>query len=231
MTKLNSTNFDFVVFDFDGVLVESTTLKTQTFKDVIKEFPSESQEKFIEYHKRNGGVSRWGKFEYLLREIIKLDDEELIKLKVDELVDKFAGRLKFGIDSLGLTPGAVDLLASLEKLGKPCYIVSGAATSEVESIVKRTEIAKYFQFVLGSPQNKVQNLNFLKSEGRLKGRGIFIGDSFTDYRSAKDFNMKFVFMENFSEWRNREEEENSFYLTVKNLEELNKILKEDNEAI
>ncbi|MBC7427497.1 MAG: HAD family hydrolase [Bacteriovorax sp.] len=230
MTKINSKDFDFVIFDFDGVLVNSTPLKTQIFLDSISEFSEKEKKEFIEYHKFHGGVSRWGKFDYFLRNIIKLENENEIKSKTELLVSRFTTFIADALELLELTEGSLSLLQTLKKTGKKCFIVSGAAETEVQAIVKRTNIEEYFEAVLGSPKNKKQNLNSLKEHGKIKGKGIFIGDSYTDYQSAIDFKMNFIFMKDFTEWEDRKDVEDHFYLTVGNLNELNNIITKDNEA-
>jgi len=231
VTKLNSKKFDFVVFDFDGVLVNSTAMKTNVFLEVISNYSVEEQNQFIEFHKRNGGVSRWDKFEYFFREIVKLADEREINQKASELADRFTFLLTREIETLTLTDGALLTLQSLEKLRKPCFIVSGASEKEVVTITKNNKIEKYFEVILGSPKNKHQNLSFLKQQGKLNGQGVFIGDSFTDYQSALDFKLFFIYMKSFSEWISREEYDQDFYLTIENLSELNTLLLNENEAI
>jgi phosphoglycolate phosphatase-like HAD superfamily hydrolase len=226
MIKLN--NFDFVIFDFDGVLVDSTTMKTQIFLDVVSKYSKAAQDEFIIYHKLHGGVSRWEKFDYFLREIVKLTSENDIIKTSKTLVDDFSEILGEKLKNLTLTEGALPLLKNLEKAQKSCFIVSGAFQDEVREVVKNNQISSYFSSILGSPKNKKENILSLKDQGQLIGKGIFIGDSFTDYTSARDFEMKFIFMKRFTEWKNWKLEESNFSLVVDDLKELNAyIINED----
>lgn len=229
MTKITSKSFDFVVFDFDGVLVESTTLKTNVFREVVKDYSINEQEAFITYHKLHGGVSRWDKFNYFLKEIVKVSDDEVLKVTSKKLADNFTALLSEKLQTLGLTVGSMELLQELKSLNKPCFIVSGGAQTEVISVCERNKIDHYFKTILGSPKNKQENLTFLKDSNELKGVGLFIGDSYTDFKSAKDFGMHFIFMSQFTEWADALQNEKDFYLIVKNLAELKQYLKaEDN---
>lgn len=227
MTKINSKNFDYVVFDFDGVLVESTTLKTNIFREVIKDYSTKEQEEFITYHMLHGGVSRWEKFTYFLKEIVKVNNDEVLKIISKKLADSFTALLSEKLKSLDLTVGSMELLCELKRLNKPCFIVSGGAQTEVVSVCERNKIDSYFKNILGSPKNKQENLTFLKESNELKGIGLFIGDSYTDFKSAKDFNMHFIFMDQFTEWADANQYEKHFYLTVKNLAELKQYLEEE----
>ena len=54
----------FIVFDFDGVVLDSVEIKTNAFAEIYSEYGSEIVSKVVEYHKRNGGLSRFEKFKY-----------------------------------------------------------------------------------------------------------------------------------------------------------------------
>lgn len=227
MENQNKLAFDYVVFDFDGVLVDSTGMKTSVFQKVIQSYPKEHQEAFITYHKLHGGVSRWEKFEYFLRSILKITDQKEIEENVKKMADSFTAILQEKIATLKLTNGSNELLEFLKKNNKRCYIASGAAEVEVKQIATLNNIQNYFKFILGSPKNKSDNLKFLKNNGEFQGRGLFIGDSFTDYKCAKEFGIDFIYMSNFSEWIEWEKNEQDFFLRVSDLKELINYLNKD----
>lgn len=216
---MNKINADYVIFDFDGVLVDSTAMKTSIFKEVVSDWPESLQEEFIKYHKLNGGLSRWQKFDYFLREIVKLDEQE-VKIKSPKLAEKFSQLLASKLSSLIFTAGAIELLKKFKAQQIPVFIVSGGAEVEVKEIVNRNQAVEYFELVLGSPVKKNENLILLKDQKKLEGKGIFIGDSYTDYNCAMEFGMSFIFMKEFSEWENWEEKQKDFFLIINNLTEL-----------
>ena len=43
-----------VIFDFDGVILESADIKTESFKDMVSDYPMEIAEQFVEYHMQIG---------------------------------------------------------------------------------------------------------------------------------------------------------------------------------
>lgn len=224
MEGQNKLTFDFVVFDFDGVLVDSTGIKTNVFKQVVQSYSREHQETFITYHKLHGGVSRWAKFEYFLRNILNITDNKEIEETVRKMADNFSEILQKKLATLKLTNGSNELLEFLKKNNKRCYIASGAAEVEVKKVAALNNVESYFKFILGSPRSKSDNLKILKEKGELQGRGLFIGDSFTDYACAKEFNIDFIYMSNFSEWIDWEKNEHDFFLKVSDLKELVKYL-------
>ena len=60
-----------VILDCDGVILDSNNLKTEAFKRVLgsKEYDSGLIRKFIMYHKKNGGVSRYEKFKVFIKRL------------------------------------------------------------------------------------------------------------------------------------------------------------------
>ena len=53
-----------IIFDFDGVLVDSVEIKTNAFAFIYKEYGDDIVDKVIYHHRLNGGMSRYKKFEY-----------------------------------------------------------------------------------------------------------------------------------------------------------------------
>ena len=55
-----------ILFDFDGVIVDSVDIKTIAFKELFSAFPEHSRE-IERYHLDHLGVSRYQKFEWIYR--------------------------------------------------------------------------------------------------------------------------------------------------------------------
>ena len=63
--------YQYIIFDFDGVLVESNEIRFNGFRKLFKDYPQEQVEQLIEYAKANGGVSRYKKIEFFFNTIRK----------------------------------------------------------------------------------------------------------------------------------------------------------------
>ncbi len=73
------------------------------------------------------------------------------------------------------------------------YVVSGTPHAEIQLIVKRRNMGKYFKGVFGSPETKGSIARRIISErGYDPEKVLFIGDSLTDYRGAKEAHLKFL---------------------------------------
>ena len=66
---------DTVIFDFDGVILESVSVKTDAFRSLFSFVPDHIDE-IIEYHLSHGGVSRFDKFRFIYQDILKKDLSE-----------------------------------------------------------------------------------------------------------------------------------------------------------
>ena len=58
-----------VIFDCDGVILDSNDIKSNAFARSLVDEDKELVKQFITYHKKNGGVSRFKKFEYFFKNI------------------------------------------------------------------------------------------------------------------------------------------------------------------
>ena len=72
----NILNYDYLIFDCDGVILDSNRLKSQAFSDALPDESLEQVKTFVEYHKEHGGISRYEKFRYYFREMKKSPDVE-----------------------------------------------------------------------------------------------------------------------------------------------------------
>ena len=70
--KLKNSNLDelqTILWDFDGVLMNSNEVRDHGFVEVLKDYPDEQVEKLMIFHQNNGGLSRYVKFKYFFEEI------------------------------------------------------------------------------------------------------------------------------------------------------------------
>ena len=53
-----------IIFDFDGVIVDSIAIRDEGFKKVLKNFGDDNVIRLLKYHRENAGLSRYNKFRY-----------------------------------------------------------------------------------------------------------------------------------------------------------------------
>ena len=75
-----------IIFDFDGVILKSHKVKSQAFYDLFSSYGKKISEKVLSYHLKNEGKSRFIKFKYIYKNILK---EKISKKKLDLLSKNF----------------------------------------------------------------------------------------------------------------------------------------------
>jgi phosphoglycolate phosphatase-like HAD superfamily hydrolase len=211
-----------VIFDFDGVIVESVDIKTEAFRELFKEYP-EHVDEIVAYHLENGGMSRYKKFSYIYDKILDqpLDDEHSQKLGVT-----FS---KIVLQKMLVCPfvnGAIKCLDLLSRNNIMLFIASGTPEDELRYIVQMRGLSGYFNGVYGTPSTKSKIITtIMKVHGLHNTEVIFVGDSINDYEGAKKTKVPFIARINKSVVPNPLLD---FDLpAVKDLSELNDLLDED----
>ena len=63
--SMKTAHWQAIIFDFDGVVVESGDIKTQAFANLYRSYGDLTiMTEVARYHKLNGGMSRYQKFHY-----------------------------------------------------------------------------------------------------------------------------------------------------------------------
>ena len=113
-----------VVFDCDGVLLVSNTLKVQVFREALAEhgFHPEDIARFSHYQTANFGTSRYRLFEHFLTwDDLKTRPEGVER---DVLVGTYARLLRGRYTRCATTPGMREVLDGLAARGLPLFVVS-----------------------------------------------------------------------------------------------------------
>ena len=75
-----------IIFDFDGVVLESLNVKTNAFKKLYEPYGSDISKRVVEHHLENGGVSRFDKIKFYHN--IFLGEEIDEKKRIEENIIK-----------------------------------------------------------------------------------------------------------------------------------------------
>lgn len=178
-----------VIFDFDGVLVESVDLKTEAFRKLFKPEGRIIADKVVDYHLRNTGVSRFNKFKYIYKNILK---RKLTKPTFNCLCDRFSNLVMEEVVRAPYVKGAKEFLDKYA--GKYKFFISSATPQkEIEYIIYKRGMNKYFKKIYGSPNTKVNIVKKILRCGKLKPcEVVYVGDSLSDYKAAKSQGAGFI---------------------------------------
>jgi len=177
-----------VVFDFDGVILESVDVKTRAFVALFDRWP-EHADAIRALHLENTGMSRYEKFVRIHRDILglPLGDEELARLG-----DEFGRLIRAEMLSCSFVPGARELLERVSVRHR-LFIASGTPEEEMRELVEERGLAGYFTGVYGSPASKGEIVRRIIEEHAFDpAELVFIGDALSDYHGARQADVAFV---------------------------------------
>jgi HAD superfamily hydrolase (TIGR01549 family) len=177
-----------IIFDFDGVIVESIDVKKEAFRRLFENYPQHINQ-IVEYHMRNGGISRFVKFEYIYREIFK---KELTEEESQRLGREFSENAVEGVITSPFVKGALEFLEKYHKDIK-CFVASGTPQDEMELVVDRRGLNQYFCGVYGSPTAKADIAREILRKYPLRPQEVlFVGDSINDFEGAQKVGVPFI---------------------------------------
>ncbi len=178
-----------IIFDFDGVILESASIKTDAFAEMVKAYPSEIGKKFVEFHLAHMGISRKVKFQYLIEDLL---GESCTEDKLDTLGQKFSEIVHSKILAAPFVSGVREFLeSSYKKLF--FYIASGTPQEEMRQIIVERGIEKFFAAVYGSPAKKEEIVeHMMQAQGYRKEDVLFVGVADTDIFAARALRIHFV---------------------------------------
>lgn len=178
-----------LVFDCDGVLLDSVPVKTRAFARLAEPYGDEARDRMVMYHTLHGGVSRYIKFAWFFREIL---NKEITPAQSAEWGQKFADYALDEVRKCPMIPGALDVLKSWkDKLG--LYVCSGAPVEELHLVLKERALEGYFKAIYGSPPSKAELLaNIVNMDARVAPEdALMIGDATTDRDAAEKVGTQF----------------------------------------
>jgi beta-phosphoglucomutase-like phosphatase (HAD superfamily) len=191
-------DFSTLVFDCDGVILDSNRVKSDAFFAVALPFGVDHAQRLLDYHHRHGGVSRNEKFAYFLDELVGIPAECRAET-LERLLGEYGRICARELLSCALIPGVAALLASIP-VGVAAYVVTGGAQAEIREVLWQRGLSDHFADILGSPTSKRDNMKSLERAGALSGRSLFFGDAALDMQLAEEFGLEFVYVHGASDW-------------------------------
>jgi len=181
-----------IIFDFDGVILDSLDVKTQAFYNMYLPYGEDIAAKAVKYHLEHGGISRYEKFRHYHRTFLgrEINDKQL-----EELAEEFSRRVMDGVIASPEVKGVRDFLEKYHDR-YPMWVVSGTPEGEMRDIVKAVGMDGYFVEVYGSPTKKGFLTRKILTENNLQPKElVFVGDATTDHEAAVENNTHFILRE------------------------------------
>lgn len=190
------TAYATLLFDCDGVVLNSNSVKTKAFWRVALPYGEAAAEALVAYHEENGGESRYRKFEYFIDSILGCaPDPGLLR----QLLDCFSAEVRCGLMECEM---AADIMALRSQTQATRWmIVSGGDQDELRWLFSRRGIADLFDGgIFGSPDTKFRILSRELASGNIVVPALFLGDSRLDYEAAVAAGVDFLFVSGWTEF-------------------------------
>ncbi|HAA44948.1 MAG: HAD superfamily hydrolase [Halomonas sp. 54_146] len=198
MPVFYAENYGTLIFDCDGVVLDSNTVKTEAFYQATLPFGKAAAQAMVDYHIANGGISRYKKFAYFLEHIALTHATNRKSLSLDELLQAYASHVYRGLLSCDVAPG-LELLRQQTPDAR-WLIVSGGDQVELRDVFAQRGIATWFDGgIFGSPDTKDEILARELANSNIAQPALFLGDSKYDYQAASAAGLDFVFLTEWSE--------------------------------
>ena len=192
-----------IIFDCDGVVLNSNFIKANCFYLSVKDLGDQLAEDFINYHKNQGGLSRFKKYDYLIDNILP-KYKILVKDKIllhKELISKYELLLQSHILNADVSPFLKELREQNNSID--WIMISGSDQIELREILNNKGIYEFFNLgIFGSPSSKESLLKENITQNKIKFPAIFFGDSRIDYYSAKKYEIDFLFLYEWTDLSN-----------------------------
>jgi HAD superfamily hydrolase (TIGR01549 family) len=177
-----------VVFDFDGVIVESTDVKDEAYRTLFSSHPDRLDE-IMRLHFDHVGLSRYEQFRMIYEQILELPFDEAER---DRLDHAFSSLVVEAVVACPPVPGATDVLERLHE-SHALFVASATPEAELQEIVSRRSLDAFFRGVHGAPARKADILrHVLEETGAAPSELLFVGDAPSDFAAASEVGVPFA---------------------------------------
>jgi HAD superfamily hydrolase (TIGR01509 family) len=180
-----------VLFDFDGVIVDSESIHKKTFMEILSIDVPENR-----WYNEFAGTGSRSIFVRLLEENSLEGDPEKLVEKRRELFNQYLDRLK-------PIPGLREFLKHLKEKKIKTAIVSGGHSSYINALLEMLDLKEFFYFIISAddiPYRKPDPKPFLIAAEQLGVKPeecMVIEDSYSGCEGARRAGMKLVWMRPF----------------------------------
>jgi HAD superfamily hydrolase (TIGR01549 family) len=194
MKSLFLNQYDLIIFDCDGVLMDVNLLKCEAFGKAVEGYPPEMVENFVNYCKNTFGISRYVKFKEFLSDFAK---EPFQENRYKSFLINYATICKEIYCYAEITLGCISTLTELFNQNKYLYVASGSDEKELKEVFIERDLSKYFCAIYGSPKTKLECTTIILNSHPNK-KAVFIGDALSDMKTAEELDIDFIYMSKYT---------------------------------
>lgn len=189
---MDCDNYSILIFDCDGVLIDSNNLKLEAAEDILSDYPQEVVDRFIGHFRKSFGRSRYDLFREFIEDFLEEPFEQSL---YDTLIDAYGKKCSELYLKSPVIEGVEAFLS--ENKGKTLYVASGGIESELKFVLSSRGLDHYFKEIYGSPPSKRENVAAIvkKHPG---ARALMLGDAHTDFEAAQANDIDFLFCSKYT---------------------------------
>ena len=189
------TPYKTILFDCDGVILDSNTIKTNAFKKIASIHGAMAENSLLDYHYKNPGISRFKKLVYFRENILKPNNLFNLEKSISEFGKNVFKEL--------CQCEATSCLSNIKNITKNSkwFVISSSDQIELRVVLKKHNLESFFDGgIFGSPNCKDEIIKRELYHNRIQHPALFFGDSISDYEVAIRNNMDFIFVYGWSEF-------------------------------
>lgn len=192
---LRFNDYDLIIFDCDGVLIDSNDLKIEAMGNALAALNVTGAElsECKKFFSENFGKSRFYHVDFFIDKILGLEQSEEVSFK-EKLLSAYSKQCKELYLTANLTPFIESLLKTSTAIK---YVASGSEQGELREVFKQRDLDNYFSDILGSPEKKHNHVSDILNKHK-KLTAVMIGDAVSDLEAAKNNHIDFIFYSPFS---------------------------------
>ncbi len=214
---MDLNKYQTLVFDCDGVVLDSNKVKTQAFYQAALPYGEAAAQALVDYHVSHGGISRYKKFAIFLEKIVPQYAPETEGPNLEKLLENYANYVKEGLLNCEVAEGLEELRKHTK--GTKWLIVSGGDQKELREVFAKRGLDKLFNGgIFGSPDTKGEILAREIANDNIQAPAFFLGDSVYDHQAATAQNIDFLFLHSWTEVNDWEQ-----FIEKNNIKSLDKI--------
>ncbi len=179
-----------IFLDFDGVIMDSMTLKLDAYCFALAEFGF-SREAVRDQQLLYAGLSRSRALPLMYK--VLSGGEDITPEQQERVLARFAEediRLR---PRMQLMPGVTEFLEEAARRGMPLAVVTGTPQEVIDGTVDHFVIREWFREIHGWPPMKAEHLvDLLTRHGLRPEEAIYVGDAVQDINAAESVEIPFI---------------------------------------
>ncbi|KKN62285.1 hypothetical protein LCGC14_0513450 [marine sediment metagenome] len=212
-----------IVFDFDGVIIESNKLKYDAFFSIFAADYKNIIKAVLTKHREE---SRHSIIKQILIELKKNASSQIDD--IDQEVLFYSEKYNNIVEQRAVTCNEIrgaEIALKILSTQYPLFINSSTPLQPLRRILAKRGILNYFKNVYGGPKSKIENLSeILEEEDKSEGDVLVVGDGWSDLNSAQQKGCLFIGIHNeFNKFI-----KNNSFIVLKDLVKLPKLAKSIN---